>query len=374
VPIHIKLAQEFALFDQYHTSFPGPSTPNHLFLMTGTNAGCTSTGQDFKCASGGKFPQKTIFESLADSGHSWRYYYNDSSWNYFLKFFSTPEGAAGTVNYDEFYDRAAKGTLPAFSFVLPRQGGNATTGEGANDDHPCHDIRLGEKLIKETYEALRAGPGWNKTLLLITYDDTGGWYDHQDVPTKGIPRPDDEYSSCGRTVDTNWLGMRAPTLLVSPWVSKGKVIHDPEGPTPTSKYEHTSLLSAIKTIFDLPAFLSRRDKWAGDFSKELDLAAPRTDCPMHLPQPPTDAEMDAITRSLLASRHATHLSTGSGGPASDPAGKEFTHRQRRRIEGLARIIDLPPPNLQTITHAKAEEWIQRAEASHRRKSRRRDEL
>ena len=66
VPIHIKLAQEFGLFDNYHTSFPGPSTPNHLYLMTGTNAGCTSTGQDFMCVSGKRYPQKTIFESLAE--------------------------------------------------------------------------------------------------------------------------------------------------------------------------------------------------------------------------------------------------------------------------------------------------------------------
>ena len=94
-----------------------------------------------------------------------RYYYNDSSWNFFLEFFSTAEGANGTRNYDEFYDRAAKGTLPAFSFMIPRIGANKTTGEGSNDDHPCHDVRLGEKLLKDTYEAVRAGPGWNKTLL-----------------------------------------------------------------------------------------------------------------------------------------------------------------------------------------------------------------
>lgn len=64
----------------------------------------------------------------------------------------------------------------------------------------------------------------------------GGWYDHADVPTAGVPRPDNEFSMCGVTMDTNWLGMRAPALLVSPWISAGKVIHDPNGPTPTSKY------------------------------------------------------------------------------------------------------------------------------------------
>ena len=72
VPIHIKLAQEFALMDKYYTSFPGPSTPNHLYLMSGTNAGCITTGEDFQCTKGRKYPQKTIFQSLAESNHTWR--------------------------------------------------------------------------------------------------------------------------------------------------------------------------------------------------------------------------------------------------------------------------------------------------------------
>ena len=237
-------------------------------------------------------------------------------------------------------------------------------------------VRLGEKLLKDTYEAVRAGPGWNKTLLFVTYDDTGGWYDHADIPTEGIPRPDDAYGTCGTTMDSNWLGMRAPALLISPWISKGKVIHDPSGPRPTSLYEHTSLLSALKTIFSLPSYLTRRDEWAGDFSRELDRSTPRTDCPMHLPDPPTDAEMSEITRRILASRHATHVSTGSARAATDPAKPgALTARQRRRIEGLAAATGTPMPKLTLLNHAKAEAWIGQAEATHRRMSQtRRDEL
>jgi len=357
VPIHIALAQEFALFDNYHSSFPGPSTPNHLFIMTATAAGCTTTGQDYACTSGRKYPQKTIFESLAENGHDWRYYYNDTSWNYFLEWFSTKEGAAGVVGYDEFYDRAAKGTLPAFSFVLPREGTNATTGQGSNDDHPCHDIALGELLIKQTYEAVRASPAWNRTLMLVTYDDTGGWYDHADIPT-GAPRPDD-YPACSGTYDFQVLGMRAPTLLISPWVSKGKVIGDPDGPTPTSLYEHSSIAATVKSLFNLPDFLTKRDAWAGDFSKELDLDEPSNQGPMHLPEAPT----------ITDTRTPVHVSTGSGGPG--PVGS-LTRRQRRRMEGLARINRVPVP--QVSTHAEAEAWISQQEARHRRESLGRDEL
>ena len=82
VPVHMKLAQEFALMDKYYTSFPGPSTPNHLFIMSATSAGCTTTGEDYQCSSGKKFPQKTIFESLARNNHSWNYFINDTAWKY----------------------------------------------------------------------------------------------------------------------------------------------------------------------------------------------------------------------------------------------------------------------------------------------------
>ena len=168
--------------------------------------------------------------------------------------------------------------------------------------------------------------------------------------------------------------MRSPSLLISPWVSRGKVVHDPDGPTPTSKYEHSSLLSALKTIFDLPSYLTRRDAWAGDLSRELDLEAPRADCPMHLPAPPTDREMAEIERRRLAGRHATHVSTASGHPATDPAGTELTTRQLRRIEGLAHATGASLPDLHAMTHPRAEAWIQEAEDRHRRMSLQRDEL
>ena len=344
IPVHMALAEEFAVFDKYYTSFPGPSTPNHLFIMSATAAGCTYTG----CESTMNFSQRTIFESVADAGLEWRYYYNDSAWNSFLTFFGTPEGAAGTVTYDEFYDRAAKGTLPNFSFILPREGTNETTGEGSNDDHPCHDIALGEKLIKETYEALRAGPGWNKTLLLITYDDTGGWYDHGALPV-GVPAPDDIPFSDGAAGTYTWLGLRAPSLLVSPWLRKGKVIHEPDGPAPDSQYEHSSIAATAKNLFGLPDFLTRRDAWAGSFEKELELDAPRTDCPMHLPDAPAPATGREKWR-------ATH-----GGV--DPDSGELTRRMLRRVAGIAAAngVDVP----EGLTHRSAEQFINAQEDAHR---------
>ena len=112
---------------------------------------------------------------------------------------------------------------------------------------------------------------------------------------------------------------------------------------------------------------------------ELDLTAPRTDCPKHLPDPPTDAEMAEITGRLLSPRHATHVSTGSGRTATDPAKPgQLTARQRRRIKGLAKATDLQLPELSRMDHRAAEAWLLQAEVMHRRMSQsgrfRRDEL
>ena len=343
MPIHTALAEEFAIFDKYYTSFPGPSTPNHLFIMTATSAGCTYTGESYQCVSGATYPQKTVFENLEDANHTWRYYYNDSTWNYFIEWFNTPRGAAGVQGYDEFYDRAEKGTLPSFSFILPRQGENTTTGAGSNDDHPCHDVALGELLIKQTYEALRAGAGWNKTLFLVTYDDTGGFYDHAPVPM-GVPRPDN-VSACSTATNFDWLGLRAPSLLISPWISKGKVIEEPDGPETDSQYEHSSISATLKNVFGLDSFLTARDAWAGSFDQELDLTSPRTDCPMHLPDPP-DPSADAGKHGCV-----------------DP--NDLTRRQKRRVLGLAKANGVQPPDLGGLCQVEAEQWIIEQEHVHR---------
>ena len=70
----------------------------------------------------------------------------------------------------DFYAAAATGDLPHFSWVMP---GRDPRNGGANSDHPCNDVALGERLLKDVYEALRAGPGWEKTLLFVVYDDAG---------------------------------------------------------------------------------------------------------------------------------------------------------------------------------------------------------
>lgn len=92
-----------------------------------------------------------------------------------------------------FRSDANANTLPAFSWMNPRWFVDPLTKEGSSDQHPVHDVRLGEALMKDVYETLRNSPSWNSTLFIITYDEHGGFYDHV-TPPQGVPAPDDSAS------------------------------------------------------------------------------------------------------------------------------------------------------------------------------------
>uniref|UniRef100_A0A0G4F4P6 Uncharacterized protein n=1 Tax=Chromera velia CCMP2878 TaxID=1169474 RepID=A0A0G4F4P6_9ALVE len=366
LPIKTALAKEFAIFDKWHSSFPGPSTPNHLFLQMGTAAGCTNTDEAYQCHKGVPYPQKTIYEALEDHSLSWAVYYNDSAWNTFIDWFETPRGQRGMHTYDTFYHAASTGSLPNFSWIVPRQGRNSTSGDGSNDDHPCHDVALGERLLKDTYEALRSGPGWNRTLFIVTYDDAGGFYDHVDLPTEGVPPPDD-IPSCSHKTSFDYLGARVPTLMASPLIPKGTIIKEPTGPsgtvarpTETSQYEHTSLLASLKELFGLPSFLTKRDAWAATFLDFLSLPEPRTDTPMHMPEPPPKTEGEAAMHSCVSDREA------------------LSRRHRRRAEHYARVHGVSSPVCSVrdegtgvcqsdATASEVESWILQHESERRQR-------
>ncbi|CAG8758466.1 4146_t:CDS:2, partial [Ambispora leptoticha] len=129
---------------------------------------------------------------------------------------------------------------------------------------------------------LRASPQWNNSLLIITYDEHGGFYDNVPPPSN-VPPPDNVTAPI---FNFDRLGIRVPTLLISPWINKGIVVHNP--PKNGSYFEHSSIPATLKKIFDLPSFLTRRDAWAGTFEYLWDNTnSPRTDTPTTLPSVPT---------------------------------------------------------------------------------------
>ena len=139
---------------------------------------------------------------------------------------------------------------------------------------------------------MRASPIWNETLLIITYDEHGGLYDHVSPPQTGIPNPDGMVS-LDPPYDFERLGLRVPFIPISPWIKKGTLLSAPPAGT---YFSHSSTAATIRKMFQLPSPpLSMREAGAATYESIINLDAPRTDCPTTLPLPPSSdkAEWEA---------------------------------------------------------------------------------
>ncbi|CAA3022575.1 non-specific phospholipase C6 [Olea europaea subsp. europaea] len=277
VPIYATLIREFAVFDRWFSSIPGPTQPNRLFVYSATSHGSTSHVKK-QLAKG--YPQRTIFDSVHDSGLDFGIYFQNIPTTLFYRNLRKLKYIFKFHQYDlKFKGDAKKGKLPSLTVIEPRYFD--LKGLPGNDDHPSHDVANGQKLVKEVYETLRASPQWNQTLLVITYDEHGGFYDHVQTPFVNVPNPDGNTGPAPYFFKFDRLGVRVPTIMVSPWIKKGTVISRPKGPAPNSEFEHSSIPATIKKMFNLSSnFLTHRDAWAGTFEQVVrDLTSPRTDCP-----------------------------------------------------------------------------------------------
>lgn len=289
VPVLSTLASEFALLDTSYASVPGPTYPNRLFMMSGTSWGY-GTNSVNQTAAG--WPQKSLFRALAEEGNAtWREYWWDLPIAAVLSDMRTLPALANFRDFvGNFVKDALAGDLPQFTHIEPAY----YTIDGvwnASDEHPPHNVLEGEFLIKTVYEALRAGPLWNETLLVITFDEHGGNFDGDHMPVTGVPSPDGiPCRDCSKTpLNFTRLGVRVPTVLVSPWIPAGTVVHAPAG---GGWYDSTSLPATVRQLFGVTAPLTARDAAATTFSSvwtDAALPAPRTDCPTTLAYIPPSA-------------------------------------------------------------------------------------
>jgi phospholipase C len=232
--------------------------PNRAFTCSGTSQG----HMDDKTHT---FTSPSIFGLLDSHSLGWAIYGYDAE-PLTKDTFTDISGAAATHfgRFNGFQSAAAAGTLPPFTFLEPSW---SSTG---NSQHPNYDVALGEQFIHDVYEALRAGPGWPQTLLVITYDEHGGCYDHVPPPWGATP-PDNTAGEFG--FDFTRFGVRVPTVLVSPLIAPGTVYRVPSGSVPL---DHTSILKTVEQRWSLPA-LTARDGAAPGFGDVLTLTAARTD-------------------------------------------------------------------------------------------------
>jgi len=286
LPIMNALAREFAVCDRWFSSLPGPTWPNRFFIHAASSGGLDDSPSQFQTVTstlvdGYTFENGTIFDSLDDACIDWQVFHGDSLPQVFAISGMNFNRLRGRLRgFDEFAEHVNdKNYSPAYTFIEPNYGnvlpgtpGDFTCG---NSQHPLDDVTRGEKLIKEVYETIRNSPHWENSVLVITYDENGGFYDHV-RPPKAAP-PGDMISDPANNHHNfafDQLGVRVPAVVISPLIPRGVVDHN--------VYDHTSVLATLERLFGLNP-LTDRDAVANDLLHLLSLQQPRSDAPTVLP-------------------------------------------------------------------------------------------
>jgi phospholipase C len=266
IPFTWGLASTFPIADRWFCSLLGQTNPNRRYLYAGTSLGLVNDGLPTELP-----PNGTIFDSFNKHGITWKNYYSDNpSPLVWLGLGAHADILDRLVKMEEFYKDADAGTLPQFSMLDP----NYTI---QSEENP-QDIQFGEQYLSDVINAVMQGPKWSKTLLIWTYDEWGGWYDH--VPPPAAIPPDDippDLPPGSLPGGFDLYGFRVPAGVVSPYARRDFVSH--------TVYDHTSILKTVETKWNLPA-LTRRDANASDILAMIDLKAkPAFLTPPRLPYP-----------------------------------------------------------------------------------------
>jgi phospholipase C len=294
------LAEGFTVCDRWFSSVPGPTWANRLFLMSGTSLGHVSMPGGLMDLNLHWYDQTTLFDRLDERGKSWAVYHGDTPLSLLLVHQWEPKNLERYRPMPRFFADAAgdERNFPAFAFIEP-----AYLDPGANDDHPSHDVLAGEALIASVYNALRANEAlWSKSLLVVLFDEHGGFYDH--VPPPPAVPPD--HHQHGYTFDR--LGVRVPAILVSPFA-----------PNDVCKetMDHTSLLKYLIDKWGLGP-LGARAAEARTFKDALTATA-RRDAPLTIPAvprllspvaPPPHQPLNDHQSALVALSHALESMAG----------------------------------------------------------------
>jgi len=284
LPVLTTLALEFAVFNRWFASIPGPTICNRAFAHYGTSFGRVDMNLIYI-----NEPFKSIYDRLigATPKHTSKLYYYDtaSSTMEITNLLEHQPELFGT--FPQFLDDCAKGNLPDYAFIEPNFNDHDTDSgeEVANDQHPDHNVQAGELFMAKIYNAIKTSPLWPNTALLIVYDEHGGIYDHV-VPPACKP---DQFTASANDTGTGMpfafdrLGVRVPAILVSPWIPKGTVVD--------RVFDHASIPATVTNFFlgdysprspreiNADVFIEPNAGPVDAARNLLSLSTMRTDCP-----------------------------------------------------------------------------------------------
>ncbi len=234
-PISYAMADRYALCQRWFSSLLTSTWPNRCYAHAAQNQG--QFGNSFP--EGGLYTCLTIWDLLDEAGISWSYYYTDLP---MLALFGRFGDRLKPIEF--FYQDAASGSLDQVVMVEP--------GAALNDDHPPHHPMLGQMFIGSIHNALATSPQWNRLMMLLYYDEAGGFFDHVVPGTAADERAAEGFDQ---------LGFRIPAVLAGPWVKEAHLSD--------TVFDHTSPLAHIQAMFGLTS-LTQRDAAANDLSSLID--------------------------------------------------------------------------------------------------------
>lgn len=235
-------APAWTVCDNYFSAFLGPTWPNRFYQHCGQ-----TPRPDNKIM---LHDMPTIWDRLVAAGLEGRYYFSDGP---FVALMGIRHLLVSRT-FDQFLDDARRGRLPHVSFVDPRFAISAPFGT-SNDYHPHSDIRAGDEFLHTIYEAVTNSPNWERTVLVVNFDEWGGFADH--VPPA---------VAADRKPEWGQRGFRVPCLVASPFARRGHIAH--------GEYDHASVLKMIEWAFALRP-LTPRDAAANNLADVLDLGSTR---------------------------------------------------------------------------------------------------
>lgn len=311
LPVINALAREFVVCDAWFSSLPGPTWPNRFFVHAASSAGLDASPSDGATiedyVAGFDLPDGTIFDKLSAKGLNWKVIEGDSFPQVLAIEGMTLAKVAGHFHDMDDFGKVINDAAfdAAYVFIEPDYDVSHNF-QGGNSMHPLGDVRKGEQLVKTVYETLRASRVWQDSLLVVLFDEHGGFYDHV-VPPMATPPgdagPGSRYNTHNFAFDR--LGLRVPCIIASPRVGKNVIDH--------RRYDHSSIPKTLTRLFDLAGPLTARDGAANSF--ESLIGNPPRDTPMTLPAPasgplgavtetasPADASAAGFARIALA-RH-----------------------------------------------------------------------
>jgi len=274
------LAQEFVVCDNWHASMPGPTWPNRLFVHAASSGGLDHSPSVaeivlWESLQGFSFKNGTIFDALQKAGIPRRLYAGDD-----FPLVSALKGISlSDIRHFSQFASGLSGASYDYNYVLIEPSYDALNDyKNGDSQHPLGDVTQGEVLIKATYEAIRNSPLWDSSLLVIVWDEHGGFYDGGAFPSQAVApgdtAPGSEHNQTGFTFQQ--YGARVPAVVISPRIPKNLIDH--------RLYDHSSIPATIEALCGLKP-LTARDAAANSLHRLISLSTARTDAPTKLPNP-----------------------------------------------------------------------------------------